>query len=43
MVVLRASVVEPDYLDRLREAGWEVFPRRDADDWLGNLTEGQDL
>lgn len=33
-VRLRRGHVEAAFLDALRQSGWTVFPRHDADDWL---------
>lgn len=37
MVKLRPGHVAPEYLDELRADGWTVFPRHDANEWLGAL------
>jgi hypothetical protein len=34
IVKLQPGQVAPEYLDELRAAGWTVFLRRDADEWL---------
>ena len=36
---LQDADVEPSYLEDLERAGWQVFPRHDADEWLRRITE----
>jgi hypothetical protein len=38
VVRLQSAAVDAGYLEELEQAGWQTFPRHDADEWLRGLT-----